>query len=156
MGSSQRGLPPRVSTRRSLRAPLLHLMPVEMFDTIHTPLVRAPAPRRQSGGFIVLGLLIAITGAMVAGVLIGKIVHASRYPYVVPLGSREMVRLSDPLEVRYGALVTARVSAGEVVWIRPVGDGKVAVFAGAESSRVVGFVTESELRGSAGQAVQLR
>jgi hypothetical protein len=139
-----------------MRAPLLHLTPFEMFDTIHAPLVRAPGPRRQSGGFIVLGLLIAITGAMIAGVLIGKVVHASRFPYEVPLGSREMVRVSDSLEIRYGALVTGRVGAGDAVWIRPVGDGLVAVFAGAESSRVIGFVAEAELRGSTGQTVQLR
>ncbi|CAN5633610.1 hypothetical protein BH23GEM8_BH23GEM8_04260 [soil metagenome] len=67
-----------------------------------------------------------------------------------------MVLVSLPLEIRYGALVTDRVAAGEAIWFRPVGDGKVAVFAGAESSRVVGFVEESELGRLGGRTVQLR
>jgi hypothetical protein len=139
-----------------MRPPLLHVTRCEMSDTNQAPRVRAPGSRGDTGGFIVLGLLIAITGALVAGVLIGKVVHASRYPYEVPLGVREVIRVSAPLEIRYGALVTGRVAAGEAIWFRSLGDGRVAVFAGAESSRIVGFVTESELPSSAGRTVQPR
>jgi hypothetical protein len=97
-----------------------------------------------------------MTVVMVAGVLIGKVVHASGYPYSDPLGARDVVLVSHALEIRYGALVTGRVAAGDAVWFRPVGDGRFAVFAGAESSRVVGFVAESDLRRSGNQRVQLR
>jgi hypothetical protein len=143
-------------SRRATGSPLLHPLPCEISGSTHARNVSACDSQRRNGGFIVLGLLIAITLLMAAGVLIGKVVHASRYPYEVPLGAREMVRVSDPLEIRYGALVTGRVAEGDAVWIRPVGEGRVAVFAGAESSRIVGFVTESDLHRSAGRSVQLR
>ncbi len=106
--------------------------------------------RSSSDGFIVLAMLIVIVGMVVTGVLLGKVVHASRYPYEVPLGERELRRTDEAVEVRYGALVTRRVPPGRDLWVRPMGDGRLAVFETGESARVIGFVPETSLPGSPG------
>lgn len=106
---------------------------------------RRPRSNPASQGFVVLGVLILITGTFTAAVLIGKVVHSGRYRHEVPLGDRELRVAAAALEVRYGALTTRRVGAGEEVWVRTVGNGQVAVFADAGSTKVVGFVEEELL-----------
>jgi hypothetical protein len=107
-------------------------------------------------GFVVLGLLILIAGALVTGVLIGKVMYASQYAYEVPPGHRELWTAVEPVDVRYGALVTDHLAPREAVWVRPVGDGRLAVFKDRESSRVVGFVSAGDLTPSTSPPGQLR
>jgi hypothetical protein len=111
--------------------------------------------RSSSEGFIVLAMLIVIVGMVVTGVLLGKVVHAARYPYEVPLGEREIRRTTATVEVRYGALVTRQVPPDRELWVRPLGDGRLAVFETGESARVIGFVHEAALpRSSAAGALR--
>lgn len=117
---------------------------------LRTALPRAAAPLRSESGFIVLGLLLLVVVGVVAGVLVGKVVHAGRYPYEVPLGHRELRIASGVLEVRYGAVVTRQLRPGEGVWVRPVREGLLAVFEGKTSPRVIGFVSEPQLPHQAG------
>jgi len=105
---------------------------------------------------VVLGLLILIVGTVVTGVLIGKVMYASQYRYEVPLGHRELWVAAEPVDVRYGALVTDRLLATEAVWVRPVGEGRLAVFESRESPRVTGFVAASQLVPSTDSLAQLR
>jgi hypothetical protein len=103
----------------------------------------ASAPAQQ--GFIVLGLLVAVTVCMVTGALIGQIIHQHRYGMEVPLESREVRYSERPVEIRYGALTTGRIAKGDSVWVRPTAGGQLAVFAGRDSQKIVGFVTEGAL-----------
>ncbi|CAN5853230.1 hypothetical protein BH23GEM6_BH23GEM6_23630 [soil metagenome] len=107
----------------------------------------SPASGRRSSeqGFVVLGLLILIVVAVVTGVLIGKVMYASQYRYEVPLGHRELWSAVEPVDVRYGALITGRLAPRQAVWVRAVGDGRLAVFEDRDSARVVGFVAATEL-----------
>jgi hypothetical protein len=104
----------------------------------------------------VLGPLILIAVLLLVGVLVGRVVHAGRYPYEVPLGERELRVAAGPVEVRYGALVTRRVAPDEGVWVRPVDGGMLAVFESRESARVVGFVEAEVLPSSPVAAGQHR
>ena len=117
-------------------------MSVRLRDLVSSSNVRV---RASSDGFIVLGLLIVIVGAVVTGVMIGKIVHGARYHHEVPLGHRELRVATRSVEVRYGSLVTARLDSRQSAWVRAVGDGRLAVFHDRDSPRVVGFVAESDL-----------
>jgi hypothetical protein len=96
-------------------------------------------------GFIVFGMLLLVVGMIVTGVLVGKVIHADRYRYEVPLGERELRAAVAEVPIRYGAIVTGRVGPTEPVWVRSVGEGRLAVFEGERSARVIGFVAESDL-----------
>jgi hypothetical protein len=117
-------------------------MSCRFFSRARRSLVRVAA---SSDGVIVLGLLIVIVGMVVTGVLIGKVVHASRYPYEVPLGERELRHSTVPVEVRYGALVTRRIAPDEAIWVRSLEGDRLAVFEAEGSARVIGFVSERAL-----------
>jgi len=95
---------------------------------------------RGSDGFVVFGALIMIVGSVVAAVLIGKLVdHSRRPPPGEPL-PRVARYAAEPAQVRFGALVTRRHFAGDVIWVWDGGSGEVAVFESAVSNRIVGFL----------------
>jgi hypothetical protein len=104
-----------------------------------------PAPAEEQG-FIVLGLLVTILLLLAGGVMLGKVVHHARYPHEVRLDARELRYAVREVEVRYGALPTARIPARDSAWVRPVGGGEVAVFVGPESQKIVGFAPDTLLR----------
>jgi hypothetical protein len=103
-----------------------------------------PGPAEQ--GFIVLGLLVTILLLLTAGVMLGKVIQHSRFHHEVRLDERELRYAARDLEVRYGALPTARIAARDPVWVRPVGGGEVAVFQARDSQKIVGFAPDSLLR----------
>jgi hypothetical protein len=100
---------------------------------------------RDSDGFIVFGALIMIVGSIVAAVLIGKLVDHGRRPAPAEPLPRALRYAAEPAQVRFGALVTRRHSAGDAIWVWDGGAGEVVVFESAASNRIVGFLPAEAL-----------
>jgi hypothetical protein len=104
---------------------------------------------RERGGFVVFGMLLAIVGTLTAAVLIGiALERARRGPPPTPV-PRELRYAARPLEVRFGALTAARIPEGGAVWVGAPVDGRVVVFQGEESNRIIGYVLDVDLMADA-------
>lgn len=91
------------------------------------------------------GALLLIVGTMVGAVLLGMLIDRARRPPPAPPVPREAHYATEPLEVRFGALVTARHRPGDILWVRIREDGSATVFESARGNRIIGFVDASVL-----------
>jgi hypothetical protein len=97
-------------------------------------------------GFVVFGALLFIVGSITAMVLIGAVMNRRYEPPPADPVPREVRYAAEPLEIRFGAIVTRRLDAGDPLFVRCRGDGEAAVFESAHSNRIIGFTEESRLR----------
>lgn len=102
------------------------------------------APRSRAAGdtrgFVVFGALLLVVVAVVAAVLLGKVVRR-RYPDTHPatFAERRLRYAAVPTEIRDGGRVAARLAPGDSVWVHTLENGEVVVFRGREGGAVLGF-----------------
>lgn len=109
----------------------------------------ASSGRRVAGntrGVVVFGALVLIVVVVVAAVLLGKVVRYE-YPDTHParFEDRQLRYAAEPVEVRDGGRVAARLAPGDSVWTHSMENGDVVVFRGREGDAVLGFAPASSL-----------
>lgn len=97
-------------------------------------------------GFVVFGALVLVVVVVVAAVLLGKVVRYE-YPDTHParFEDRRLRYVAEPVEVRDGGRVAARLAPGDSVWTHSMENGDVVVFRGREGDAVLGFAPASSL-----------
>jgi hypothetical protein len=105
-----------------------------------------PARVNSRAGFVVFGIILAITGTIIALIVIGILWDRAHQAPPPPPLPRELRYADQPLEIRFGALTTHRVGEGEALWVSEAGGGQVAVFETEESNRIIGYTSEAQLR----------
>jgi hypothetical protein len=96
-------------------------------------------------GFVVFGIIIGIVATITGAVLLGMLIDRAKQQPPAPPEPREVRYATAPLEIRFGALVAARVAPGQPLWVRGRGDGELLVFESARSNRIIGFVADEDL-----------
>lgn len=106
-----------------------------------------PRPRAAgTRGFVVFGALVLVVAAVVAAVLLGKLVRY-RYPDTHParFEQRQLRYAAAPVEVHEGGRVTARLAPGDSAWTHTLESGDVVVFRGREGGAVLGIAPRGSL-----------